>query len=45
MCIYWKTNRFKSQFTIEKDKIYCYGGSVDVEGTILLDECVEIDII
>ena len=25
--------------------MYCYGGSVDVEGSILLDEFLEIDVI
>lgn len=24
--------------------MYCYGGSVDIEGTILLDEFLEIDL-
>ncbi|CAD8066764.1 unnamed protein product [Paramecium sonneborni] len=37
--------RYNSQFVMNQGKLYCYGGSIDIEGTILLDEFLEIDVV
>lgn len=37
--------RFGAQFAMSLGKLYCYGGSIDSEGTMLLDDMLEIDVV
>lgn len=41
----FKLSRYGAQFVMHLGRMYCYGGSIDFETTVLLDDLLEIDVL